>query len=74
MRYALDQFESGWIGVSLALRPGEVDSLISLLESLRDGVNGHFHLAATDYSGNKGIADVEFSLQSETEADNMTIG
>lgn len=74
MRYAVDRFKSGWLGLSLALRPGEVDSLISLLESLKDGSCGHFHMAAKDYSGSKGIADIEFSLQGEEETDNMVIG
>jgi hypothetical protein len=74
MRCGLERFESGWVGVFLALRPGEIDALISWLESLKHGANRHFHLAATDWSGSEGVADLEIGLQGEDEIDNMAIG
>jgi len=74
MRYVLEHFESGWDGLGLALRPDEIDSLMQLLLSLKNGTQGHFHLATTDYSPREGLADVEFGLLGEGEMDNMAIG
>jgi hypothetical protein len=68
-----ERFESGWIGMYLALRPGEIDTLISWLGSLKQGADRHFHLTATDWSGDPGIADIEIGLQGEDEIDNMAV-
>jgi hypothetical protein len=72
MRYSLERFPSGWIGLSLSLRPEEVDRLISLLQAIKSE-GGHFHFAATDWSENDGLADVEIDIQGESETDNMTM-
>jgi hypothetical protein len=74
MRCMFERFESGWVGVSLSLRPDEIDSLILQLESLKKGTKSHFHFRATSFSEKEGLADVEFSRQGESEVDNMAIG
>jgi hypothetical protein len=74
MRCVLERFETGWVGVFLALRPGEIDALISRLEYLKHGADRHFHLTRTDWSGSEGVAEMEIGLQGDDEVDNMGIG
>jgi len=72
MKSTVEKFESGWIGIGFALRPDEVDEMIALLTSLKTGKLDHFHLRNDDFSGDEGIADVEFSIKGVGEADNLT--
>ena len=70
----LENFESGWVDVLLSLDESEVASLIELLNDLKDGKLGHFHLTATDFDGQQGIANVEFSMKGAEDEDNMIVG
>jgi hypothetical protein len=70
----IEKFESGWIGLSFAISIQEIDDLVSMLNLLKNGKIGHFHLRACDWSGKEGIADVEFSIKGENDNDNMIVG
>lgn len=65
--------ETGWVSVSLAVRPDEVDKLIDTLRLLKDGEVSHFHLRCDDFEPETGLADVEVSLMGSTEVSNMSI-
>jgi hypothetical protein len=74
MNVRFEAFTSGWIGLIIALRPSDRDQMISLLKGLKEGEGDHFHLRATDFSANDGVADIEIATQGEGEPDNMTFG
>lgn len=73
MKITIDDFKTGWVGLSLAFRPQEIDLFIERLAALRSGNAGHFHCHATDFEGENGVADVEVSLMGEQEVDNLAI-
>lgn len=73
MKAAVDDPGTGWVSVSLALEPAEVEVLVRRLEELRSGEVAHFHLRTDDFSPDVGVADVEFSLMGSGERDNMRI-
>lgn len=66
--------ESGWISISLSLRSDEIDELIGCLHQLKAGSLSHFHLTRERWSGDGGIADVEFSVIGDEGADDMRVG
>jgi hypothetical protein len=72
MHVALEDFKTGWLKVNVALRESEIDVLVDLLKSLKQGENDRFHLAS-DFEGDKGVGDIEFYLKSEDQPDNMGI-
>jgi hypothetical protein len=73
MLVAHEQFESGWLGLSIALREDEIDQLIERLRSLQALDIAHFHFRRDDFDAIPGVADVEISLRGETEPDNMML-
>lgn len=74
MKSGVEKFESGWVGLTFALGPDEIDRMIGLLGDLKKGQLGHFHFRCDDLSGTEGIADVEFSVKGAEEVDNLTVG
>lgn len=73
MNAKLEKFDSGWVGVSLALSTDEIELLLQRLASLKSGDITHFHLRSDDFSPCEGIADIEFCLIGEQEPNNMVI-
>lgn len=73
MNTKLEKFESGWVGVSLALATDEIELLIQRLNSLKSGNITHFHLRNEDFTPSEGMADIEFTLIGSGEPDNMVI-
>jgi len=69
----VEKFESGWIGLSLALTKSQIDSLIARLCELKEEKIGHFHIRSDDFSPEIGIADIELSLNTNGSPANMTI-
>lgn len=75
MNVRTTNLENGWSLVGVGLRKHEIDRLIDLLQGLRDGSTGHFHLHADfDHETPSLIGDVEVSIAGEDELDNMRIG
>ena len=68
-----EQFESGWLGVSIALTDQEVSQLIDRLRELQRGELGHFHVRNDRWEGDLRVADIESSMKGVEEADNMQL-
>lgn len=75
MRGDIEDFKTGWYGVSLQLRPEDIDLLINYLQKLRRDADYHFHLFRnTDGGTGTGIADIEISAQRSTDGSNLAFG
>ena len=73
MNTKFEKFDSGWVGLSLALSPKEIELLLRRLNELKVGEINHFHLRAEDFESDEGVADIEVTTIGEGETDNMTI-
>ena len=62
MEAKLEKFDSGWVGLSLALNVSEIEALITRLRNLSSGDIGHFHIRNDDFSADEGVADIEISM------------
>jgi len=67
----IEDFKTGWFGISIGINDNEIDILIELLKTLRKNKDQHFHIAS-NYNGNGGIGDIEFYLR-EDNLRNMDI-
>jgi hypothetical protein len=68
----IEDFKTGWYGMSLRFSPDEIDRLILLLGKLKEGKSNHFHLFnSNNFANCSGIADVELSMKGDDEIDNM---
>jgi len=65
MRVEIEDFKTGWFGLTVGIKSSEVDLLLNALKKLKK-TDGHFHMRS-DYKGNGGVADIEFYAQSENE-------
>jgi len=72
MHAELENWNNGWFGVRLSLRPAEIDRLVVLLQRLQQDPEQHFHISS-DYTGSGGLGDIEVSVAAESEADNMRL-
>ena len=73
MNVKYEKFKSGWVGISLALSPDEIDLFIQRLTELKIGRIGHFHVRNEDFSAEEGISDIEITTIGGNESDNMII-
>jgi len=72
---SIEDFKTGWHGLSFAFTGEELDKLIDSLKYLKDNPDGHFHLSSKFLDGDAvGVSDVEFSVQGADETDNMQFG
>ena len=71
MRADLENFNTGWFGLSLSLKEKEIDELIEALKNLKES-NGHFHMRG-DFSGDGGIGEIELSIQPDSEESNLEL-
>lgn len=72
MHTDLEDFNTGWFGVSIGMKATEIDKLIENLELLKEDENQHFHLSG-DFDGEGGVGDIEIYIQGKDETDNMSI-
>jgi hypothetical protein len=63
-------YKTGWYGISISLGLDEIDTLIELLNGLKEDNEQHFHLSS-DFSGEGGVGDIEINVKGETH-DNMS--
>ena len=63
MNADLEDFETGWFGLSVGLKEHEIDELIGALEDLKK-YKTHFHFRS-DFEGNGGIGDIEVYYEKE---------
>jgi hypothetical protein len=73
MNVKLNQFESGWVGLEMALSAEETDALKDRLEELKRGDIGHFHLRNDGWDAESGVADIQISLMGLNDLNNMSI-
>ncbi len=72
MQVFIEDFKTGWHGVTLGLSKSEIDLLIQKLIHLRDEECEHFH-GRNLFEESGGIADIEFHLADEESKDNMVL-
>jgi len=72
MNIDLEDFKTGWFGITVGIKTSEIDILIEGLTKLKGNEGQHFH-ARSDCSGNGGVADIEFYLEAEDTKDNATL-
>jgi len=73
MNTKLEKFDSGWIGLSIALGKSEIDLLLRRLNQLQSGEIEHFHFRNDDFESEEGVADIEITTIGKEEHDNMAI-
>lgn len=71
MKATLEDFNTGWLGLSLELTGREIDQLVEALTRIRAS-GGHFH-CRSNWSGNPGIGDIEVSLCNSADSGSLTI-
>jgi len=73
MNTVIEDFKTGFFGVSIVLKKDDITKLIECLLHLRDDPDvDHFHCIG-DYSSTPGVADISFGVQDESIPDNMDI-
>jgi hypothetical protein len=70
MHASLEDWKNNWFGLSLELRPQEIDRLIVLLQELKADTEQHFHLSS-DYKAEGGLGDIEVSVNLNAKPDNL---
>jgi hypothetical protein len=64
MRATIEDFKTGWFGITLGVKKSELDLLINRLQALKGDPTQHFHLSA-DFTGSGGVGDIEIFVDSE---------
>ncbi len=64
--------DEGWHGLSIAIKKEEIDSLINLLEMIKNDNDQHFHIT-NHFDDESGVADIEFYIKDEKQKDNMAL-
>lgn len=75
MKVDVNQFDSGWFGISMALSTHDIDRLVGLLNDLRQAKITHFHAHSTLLEGAEpSVAEMEIYLASDDEPGNAAFG
>jgi hypothetical protein len=72
MNIEIEDFMTGWFGLTIGLKPEDIENLIKRLELLRQDAERHFHIFS-DCEGPGGVGDIEFYVQGSDQADNVTL-
>jgi hypothetical protein len=68
----IDDWKTGWYGISIGLNGQEIDSLVELLQMIKADPEQHFHLSS-DFEGNGGVGDIEIYMRDEMQKNNMAL-
>lgn len=71
MELKLEDFKTGWFGLSIALTDQDIARLIQRLEEIRAS-KGHFHIRSA-FKGSGGIGDIEHSWSPPAKASEYSI-
>ena len=71
MRAEIEDFKTGWFGLTIGIKKDEIDQLISALNNLKKS-DGHFHLRS-DFNGSGGVGDIELYMQNTQEESNLEL-
>ena len=63
MQSKLEDFTTGWYGLTLGIKSSEIDELIVTLQELKKKKT-HFHFRS-DFAGQGGLGDIEIYFQTE---------
>jgi len=75
MKSSIEDFGTGWYGMTIQLGKDDIDKLIECLQLLKQDEGFHFHMFSTAFETEiGGIADIEFSQSSSKDTSNMDIG
>jgi len=75
MKSSIEDFGTGWYGLSFGLDENDIDQLIEFLNILKSDRSYHFHMySTTSDTDSGGIADIQFSRKIASETSNMDIG
>ena len=72
MRIDIEDYKTGWYGVSVRVNLEEIDSIISLLKQIKKDPMQHFHISST-FEGHRGISDIGFYLAGDDLEDNCQL-
>jgi hypothetical protein len=73
MNVKIEKFDSGWMGISLALGKEEIELFVRRLNKLKAGEIGHFHFRNENFGPDEGVADIEITTIGKDDVDNMVI-
>ncbi|MCM8813162.1 MAG: hypothetical protein NC924_04410 [Candidatus Omnitrophica bacterium] len=73
MRIKLEDFKTGWYGLSIGLKKADIEKLISMLSLLLEKKDQHFHLVSADPQQNSGVYDIEIYYDNDNSPDTMSI-
>ncbi len=71
MQSEIEDFKTGWYGISLGVKSDEIDQLIAALQKMKKEKT-HFHFRS-DFEGTGGIGDIELYYQANDQGSNLTI-
>ena len=68
----IEDWKNGWYGIGIGLGSNEIDSLIELLQMIKDDPEQHFHISS-EYEGEGGVGDIEIYIKEEKQNNNMSL-
>jgi len=68
----LENFNTGWVGLKIALKTKDIDTLINNLILLKKEPSQHFHLSSSDFEGENGVSDIEIYINDDSQ-ENMQL-
>ena len=71
MNVNLEDFKTGWYGVTIGLNTQEIDRLIDALTAIKKD-KSHFHLRS-EFDGDGGVGDIEIYWEENDISSNMTL-
>ncbi len=71
MKSEIEDFKTGWFGISLGLNNNEIENLIAKLRELKENKD-HFHYRS-DFIGKEGIGDIEFYYTEEDIKNDLSL-
>lgn len=71
MQANLEDFKTGWYGLTLGLKSKDIDQLIATLRDLKKEKT-HFHFRSR-FEGSGGVGDIEFYYQTDDQPNNLEI-
>ncbi len=75
MKSSIEDFKTGWYGITIGVDISDIDKLIEYLQLLKQDDSYHFHAFSTAFdTDEEGVADIQFVRKLDTEVSNMDIG
>ena len=72
MNIKIEDFKTGWFGISIGVKGPEIDHFIDALNNLKKGNGDHFHIRS-NFEGQAGIGDIEIYVEDKSASDNAVL-